>query len=102
MKKNDSSKIPVSHIAKLANIPITIEEENALEKAFEETLKVVDELKDVDVSHVAPTYQVTGLENVLREDTVDTGRMFSQAEALANAKKTHDGYFVVNQIIAAE
>ncbi len=94
--------IPVSHIAKLANIPITQAEEKSLEKAFDETLKVVDELKNVDVSTVQPTYQVTGSENILREDEVDEARMFTQAQALANAKKVHDGYFIVNQVIDAE
>jgi Asp-tRNA(Asn)/Glu-tRNA(Gln) amidotransferase C subunit len=37
--------------------------------------------------------------NVLREDVVEEKRMFTQEEALSNAKKTHQGFFVVDQLI---
>lgn len=92
----------VHHIAQLANIPVTAEEEKKLAADFNETLAVVDKLKEVDVTKVEPTHQVTGLMNVLREDAVDESRMFTQEEALANAKATHNGFFVVNQIIEQE
>lgn len=96
------AQIPVSHIAKLANIPITAAEEQKLEKAFEETLAVVEELQAVDVRDVEPTYQVTGLENVTRQDIIDEKRMFTQEQALANARAQHDGYFVVPQVISQD
>ncbi|MBW7956172.1 Asp-tRNA(Asn)/Glu-tRNA(Gln) amidotransferase subunit GatC [Patescibacteria group bacterium] len=96
------TKVPVSHVAKLANIPISDQEEKNLELAFEETLAVVEQLQTVDVSGVEPTFQVTGLENVMRDDVVDDRRMFTQAQALANAKATHDGYFVVPQVISQD
>lgn len=96
------TQIPVSHIARLANIPITADEEKKLEKAFEETLAVVEQLQTVDVSNVQPTFQVTGLENVTREDIVDEKRMFTQEQALANARAQHDGYFVVAQVISQD
>lgn len=96
------TKVPVSHVAKLANIPISDQEEKNLELAFEETLAVVEELQTVDVSGVEPTFQVTGLENVMRDDVVNDRRMFTQAQALANAKATHDGYFVVPQVISQD
>lgn len=96
------TQIPVSHIAQLANIPITAEEEQKLEKAFEETLAVVEKLQTVDVGSVEPTFQVTGLENVTREDVVDEQRMFTQEQALANARAQHDGFFVVPQVISQD
>lgn len=89
----------VSHIAKLANIPITHQEEVHLTEGFNETMKVVDLLFSVDVQWVTPTSQVTGLENVFREDTIDEKRMFTQEEALANAPRKYKGYFVVDQIL---
>jgi len=92
----------VHHIAQLANIPVTGDEEETLAIAFDETLEVVEKLKEVDVTGVQPTHQVTGLMNVLRDDIVDASRMFTQEEALANAKATYNGYFVVNQIIEQE
>ena len=94
--------IPVSHIAQLANIPITTEEEQKLEQAFVETMAVVEELQRVDVEGVVPTFQVTGLENVMRDDVVDEERMFTQEQALANARAKHDGFFVVPQVISQD
>jgi aspartyl-tRNA(Asn)/glutamyl-tRNA(Gln) amidotransferase subunit C len=102
MSDRSKTAIPVAHIAKLANIPITAAEEKKLEQSFEETLAVVSKLQAIDVSQVEPTYQVTGLENVLREDVVNEKKMFTQQEALANAVDQHDGYFVVPQIIAQD
>lgn len=92
----------VAHIAKLANIPITPQKEEKLAAAFEETLSVIANLKQVNVSGVEPTHQVTGMTNMLRDDVVDEERMFSQAEALMNAKDTYDGYIVVEQILDQE
>lgn len=96
------TQVPVSHIAQLANIPITKDEELKLEAAFEETLAVVEKLQSVNVSGVEPTFQVTGLENVTREDIIDEQRMFTQEQALANARAQHDGFFVVPQVISQD
>lgn len=89
----------VKHIAQLSNIPITESEAQSLQVAFDETLATVANLQDVDVTGVEPTHQVTGLENVLRDDVIDDSRTFSQDEALANAKESYNGYFVVPRII---
>lgn len=89
----------VKHIAQLANIPISEEESNKLAQDFSETLQVVDQLKKADVSQVEITHQVTGFKNVLREDVVKEEQSFTQQEALANAKKTYQGYFVVPYVL---
>jgi len=89
----------VAHIAKLALIPVTDEEKKKLAEGFTTVLGVLDVLKKVDVSNTEPTHQVTGLENVFRQDEVDKKRMFTQEEALANAPSAHDGYFMVDQVI---
>lgn len=90
----------VSHIAELAHIPITQQEAQKLSDAFEETLDTFAVLKSVDTAGVEPTNQVTGLENVLREDIALPEQSFSQQQALANAQRTHKGYFVVKRILA--
>ncbi len=89
----------VKHIAQLANIPISEEESNKLAQDFSETLQVVDQLKKADVSKTEITHQVTGFKNVLREDIVKEEQSFTQQEALANAKKTYQGYFVVPYVL---
>lgn len=101
-KKNDTNITPklVSHIAGLAHLPLTDEKQASnLVEAFEEVLGVIENLKEVDTSTIEPTHQVTGLENILREDVVDEKRMFTQEEALQNASIQHHGYFVVPQIL---
>lgn len=89
----------VKHIAKLSDIPVTDAEVSNMTQAFEETLAVVSNLQSVDVTGVEPTHQVTGLENVTRQDIVETDRMFSQSEALANGHQVFNGYFVVGRLI---
>lgn len=89
----------VRHIAQLADIPITAQEEVNLADAFNETLEVVDKLKSVNVQNVEPTHQVTGLENIWREDKINQTNTFTQTQALANARQTHQGFFVVSRII---
>lgn len=89
----------VKKIAKLATIPVTDDMAQDLAQGFTKTLKVVDELSSVNVEGVPETNQVTGLENVLREDKVDTSRTFTQEEALKLAKRTHNGFFVVDRVL---
>jgi aspartyl/glutamyl-tRNA(Asn/Gln) amidotransferase C subunit len=95
---NSFTTSDVKHIASLANIPVTDAEAEKLSKEFSDTLIVVEEVNAVDVSNVSAVH-MTGLSNVLREDVVDTERMFTQEEALSNAPETHNGFFVVNQVI---
>ncbi|MFA6016991.1 MAG: Asp-tRNA(Asn)/Glu-tRNA(Gln) amidotransferase subunit GatC [Patescibacteria group bacterium] len=92
----------VKHISELAKIPITKDEEKELANGFNKTLEVVDALFKVNVEGVEPTHQVTGLENVLRDDKVDEKKILSQEQALSNAKNKHNGYFVVDQILAED
>ena len=89
----------VGHIAALAQIPVSEEEKNTLAKGFNTTIGVVNNLFKVDVKKVEPTHQVTGLENVFREDEIEPGRMFTQEEALQNAPRSHNGFFVVDQVL---
>lgn len=92
----------VHHIAHLANIPVTADEEKKLADGFSTTLGVIDRLKKVNIKDVEPTHQVGGLVNVFRDDVVDTDRMFTQEQALTNAPQSHNGFFVVDQILDQE
>lgn len=98
----DITSALVHHIATLAAIPISQDEEKKLANGFNTTLKVVDQLKSADTSNTEPLHQVTGLCNVLREDEVDTSRMFTQKQACMNATQSHNGFIVVPQILDQE
>jgi aspartyl-tRNA(Asn)/glutamyl-tRNA(Gln) amidotransferase subunit C len=93
------SPTQVKHIATLANIPLKEGEEQGIAQDFDQTLSVITNLNELDVSKTEPTHQVTGLENILREDIVISEESFTQKEALANASHTNNGYFVVPRII---
>jgi aspartyl-tRNA(Asn)/glutamyl-tRNA(Gln) amidotransferase subunit C len=99
MKGTTFSPIDVRKIAKLANIPVSQDRAADLAEGFTKTIHVVDALTKVDVAGIEPTNQVTGLENVFREDEIDTAPIFTQEEALSNAKRTHNGFFVVDQVL---
>ncbi len=90
-------KINVSHIAKLANLPLKPEEKEKFEKQLEQTLQYIDNLKEIDTAGKQPTNQVTGLENVFKDDEVTTS--LSQEDVLKNAKSTHNGLFKVKAIL---
>ncbi|MCX8008419.1 MAG: Asp-tRNA(Asn)/Glu-tRNA(Gln) amidotransferase subunit GatC [Patescibacteria group bacterium] len=92
----------VHRIAKLANIPVDEQQARSLADGFTKTMAVIDRLNEIDVSNVEPIHQVTGLENITRDDELDEVRMFTQEQALANAVNHHEGFFVVDQIIDQE
>ena len=90
-------KLDITHIAKLANLPINQKEEEKMEAQLIETLNFVEMLTEIDTQHVEPTDHVTGLENVTREDK--TAPSLTQKQALSNTTKTHAGFFIVNAIL---
>lgn len=89
----------VAKVAKLANIPVDEKQAAALATGFTKTMTVVEQLNAIDTTGIEPTHHTTGLENVTREDVVDESRMFTQEQALQNAPRTYNGYFVVDQVI---
>ena len=89
--------IDVSHVAKLANLPLKPVEKEKFEKQLSDILSYVKKLKEVDTKNVETTSQVTGLENVTRED--ETSSSLTQEAALSNAKSTHNGLFKIKAIL---
>ncbi|MBI5044312.1 MAG: Asp-tRNA(Asn)/Glu-tRNA(Gln) amidotransferase subunit GatC [Candidatus Levybacteria bacterium] len=93
-------KINIPHIAKLANLEITRDQEEVFEKQLSEVLTHIEKLHEVDTTGVHETSQVTGLENIEREDkTTDS---FTQEEALSQTKNATNGSFVVKGIFENE
>lgn len=90
-------KINVPHVAKLANLPVKPGEEKKFEKQLSDILTYIEKLKEVDTKSVETTSQVTGLENVTRED--ETSPSLSQEEALLNTKSKQNGLFKVKAIL---
>lgn len=90
-------KIDVNHIAKLANLPLTNEEKEKFAGQLSSILDYFTKLNELDTAKIEPTSQVTGLENVTREDK--TQPSLSQDEALASALSKHNGLFKVKAVL---
>lgn len=92
----------VKHIARLGNLVLTEAEIKLYAKQLQGVLAYVETLNQVDTSGVKPTYQtLDNTSNVWREDKVDKNRGLTQAEALSQAKKTYQGYFVADHVFSA-
>ncbi len=93
-------KIDVKHIAKLANLPLTKEEEEKFATQLQQTIEYVDSLEKINTEGIEPTSQVTGLENVTRQDKAAPS--LPQEAALSNTKSQHNGFFKVKAILDNE
>ena len=81
----------VKHVAKLANLPLTSEEEEKYAEQLSKILDYIEQLNSVDTSDVEPTFNVTGQANVMRKD--ETAGCLSQEGALLNAPKKKNDMF---------
>lgn len=78
------SRDDVQHLAQLSSLQLGDDEATQLQADIEEILNYVNQLGELDTSQVEPTYQVTDLENVWRDDTIiDYGVSREQLLALA-------------------
>jgi aspartyl-tRNA(Asn)/glutamyl-tRNA(Gln) amidotransferase subunit C len=64
------SRDDVQHLAQLSSLQLTDEELTHLQTDIGNILGYIEQLGQLDTTGVEPTYQVTGLENVWRDDSV--------------------------------
>jgi aspartyl-tRNA(Asn)/glutamyl-tRNA(Gln) amidotransferase subunit C len=89
----------VKYVASLAKIAITNEEAAKFTGELDAILGYVRQLDAVDTTGLEPTYQVTGLKNVTRPDTiVDYGNV-TRDDLLKNAPRQKDGYIEVPKVL---
>ena len=62
----------VQHLARLSSLQLSDDEAVTLRQDVQNILNYVDQLAELDTEGVEPTYQVTDLQNVWRNDEVDT------------------------------
>jgi aspartyl-tRNA(Asn)/glutamyl-tRNA(Gln) amidotransferase subunit C len=86
----------VRHVAHLARLRLSDEELAQMQTDLSHILDHIDLLKEVDVTDVPPTAQVTDLANVMRED--ETRPSLPREDVLANAPEQQDGMFRVKAI----
>lgn len=95
------TKDQVKHVAKLANLPLTAEEEEKYSAQLSEILKYFEQLSNVDTSKAEPTFNVSGQVNVERKDEV-LDCTITQEDALVNAPKKKEGFFVTKGVFSDE
>jgi len=81
----------VKNIAKLARLELKEEEVEKFTTQLSSILDYIDQLNEVDTDNVEPTYQVTGLKTVVREDLVD---QCETQEELVKCAPESDGVLV--------
>ena len=93
------TKKDVEKIADLARLQFSETEVEGFTGDLNNILNYVDQLKEVDVTGVEPLENMNeAMEtNVLRKDEV--GDSLLQTEALKNAPKAADGFFLVPKVI---
>ena len=64
------SKNDVAHLAALSSINLSDEELSALTVDLENIIGYIEQLQELDTSGVEPTYQLTGLSNIWRNDDI--------------------------------
>lgn len=89
----------VKKLATLSALSLSGEEAIRLQGELQNILKFVEQLDAVDTTGVEPTYQVTGLQNIWRDDElIDYG--LDRAALLKNAPDTQDGHVKVKRVLA--
>ena len=83
-------------VAKLVKLSLCDAELEKFAVIIPQTLDTIDVLKELDTSKIVPTSQVTGLQNVFRDDSIKT--TLKQELALANANETSRGLFVTKAV----
>ena len=97
LSDNMISKKQVQHIAKLAKLPLSEEETIKFQKQLSDVLDYIAILEELDTEKAERTSQVTGLENVYRDDEI--GASLSGEEAFLGVESRDKGYFKTKRIL---
>lgn len=92
------SREDVLKLARLSRLKLSDDEIHRLQTELSEILTYVEQLDKVDVSGFEPTYQVTGLVNVMRPDEPQDYQA-KPDQLLAGAPATTDHQFKVKRVL---
>ena len=87
----------VRHIANLARLKLTAEEEQRYAEQLSAVLDYAARLREVDTTHISPTSSVLPFDAPLRDD--DPRPCPSRERMLANAPEQEEGMFRVPPIL---
>ena len=91
------SQDEVKKLGELARIDLSPAEVAKFQQDLSAVLEYVEELKKVDTAGILELAQVTGLENVFRQDEVD--KLAPVEDLFTNTPEVKDGYVQVKAIL---
>jgi aspartyl-tRNA(Asn)/glutamyl-tRNA(Gln) amidotransferase subunit C len=91
------TKNDVDKIAQLARLEFPESEKEKLTEKFNEILKMMDKLNELDTTNVEPLTHILPLQNVFRED--DVKESYPREEILKNAPSATEEFFKVPKVI---
>jgi aspartyl-tRNA(Asn)/glutamyl-tRNA(Gln) amidotransferase subunit C len=91
------SREDVRHVAELARLDFSDEEEARMAEEMSQILDYVEKLDELDTSGVPPMSHVLDVTNVYREDEIE--QRIDQEQALAPAPEADGEHFLVPQVI---
>ncbi len=89
--------LDIHHIAHLARIDLTPEEETQFKGQLGQILEYVDQLNQLDVSGVDPTAHANAVDNVFRAD--EPRPSLDKKAALSNAPHQANGLVMVTKVL---
>lgn len=89
----------VLKLAGLAKLELSEDEVNKFTLEISEILGYVEQLQAVDVEGLEPTYQLTGLSNVMRPDEIVDYKI-ERSELMKNLPAVEDGQIKVKRVLA--
>ncbi len=92
------SRDDVLKLARLSRLHLTDEEVEQFAQEINVILGYVEQLQQVELDGVEPTYQVTGLKNVMRPDEIVEYGVTPEA-LLKNAPATENGHIKVKRML---
>jgi aspartyl-tRNA(Asn)/glutamyl-tRNA(Gln) amidotransferase subunit C len=100
MDSSHSSRISIDsvrHVAKLAALALSPEDEVRMQGAMDAILGHMEELNEIDVSNVPPTFHSVSVVSALRPDIV--AESLPRAELLRAAPAQEAGGFAVPKVL---
>jgi aspartyl-tRNA(Asn)/glutamyl-tRNA(Gln) amidotransferase subunit C len=88
----------VLKLARLARLQLSEDEIKSFQTDISAILDFVEQLKDVDLGSLEPTYQVSGLSNVMREDKIIDYQQ-STENLMQNAPASQDNQIKVRRML---
>lgn len=92
------SRDDVIKLAKLSRLQLNDDEIARYQAEIESILHYVEKLQSIDTDGLEPTYQVTGLVNVMRADA-PLDYIATSADLLKNAPASEDNMFKVRRMV---